>query len=86
MTTQTADRSFKSPLPKLLAFFRKSRDGWKAKYQELKRKFKFERNQRWAVEQSRQKWRLKCEQAQRRVAELEQQLAAAKNATRRRAK
>ena len=86
MTTQAAERSFKSPLPKLLAFFRRSRDGWKAKYQELKRKFKLEHNQRWAVEKSRQKWRQKCELAQQRVAELEQQVAAAKNRAPRTAK
>ena len=79
MTTQVAERLFKSPLPKLVAFFRRSRDGWKAKHQELKRKFKYEQNQRWAVEKSRQKWRQQCELAQQRVAELEQELAAAKN-------
>lgn len=86
MTTQAAERSFKSPLSKLSAFFRRSRDGWKAKYQESKRKFKYEQNQRWAVEKSRLEWRQKCELAQQRVAELEQQVAAAKKRAPRTAK
>lgn len=37
--------TFKSPLPKLVNFFQKSRDKWKAKYMEVKYKAKLLSNQ-----------------------------------------
>ena len=65
---------FSSPVRKLLAFFKKSRDGWKAKHHELKEKVKLLSNQTRAVEKSRQHWRERASSAEQRVAELERQL------------
>ncbi len=38
------DKKYKSPSRKLIKFFEKSRDNWKAKYQELKYKMKLMQN------------------------------------------
>ncbi len=54
----TTDRAWKSPMRKLVAFFQRSRDGWKAKQQSLKVLLKKEQNQVRAVEQSRANWRV----------------------------
>lgn len=72
----TTDREWKSPLGKLVAFFQRSRDGWKAKQQSLKVLWKKEQNQVRAVEQSRANWRVKAEAAQEQVARLSAELAA----------
>lgn len=72
---ETMERCYKSPLRKLAGFFRRSRDHWKAKYQELKRRMKKEQNQVRAVERSRAAWRDKALAAARRVSELERELA-----------
>jgi chromosome segregation ATPase len=55
----------------LIWFFRKSRDGWKKKYQELKATIKGFKNQIAAVTKSREQWRLKAEQASERASALE---------------
>jgi hypothetical protein len=72
----TTDREWKSPLRKLVAFFQRSRDGWKVKQQALKVLLKKERNQVRAVERSRANWRVKAEAAQEQVARLSAELAA----------
>ena len=38
------DKEYKSPSRKLITFFKKSRNNWKAKYQELKYKMKLMQN------------------------------------------
>lgn len=75
---ETKEHSYKSPVRKLASFFRKSRDGWKTKYQELHKRLKKEQNQVRAVERSRDAWREKARDAARRVEELERELAEAK--------
>jgi polyhydroxyalkanoate synthesis regulator phasin len=65
---------FASPVKKLMRFFKKSRDGWKAKHREWKEKAKLLSNQTRAVEKSRQQWRERASAAERRVAELERQV------------
>ncbi len=40
----TDDKNYKSPSRKLVKFFERSRDNWKAKYQELKYKMKLLQN------------------------------------------
>jgi hypothetical protein len=55
----------------LIWFFRKSRDGWKKKHQDLKATVKGFNNQIAAVTKSREQWRLKTEQASERVSALE---------------
>jgi hypothetical protein len=56
-------------------FFRKSRDGWKRKYQELKATLKGYKNRIADLTKSRQQWRLKAEQAGERLAALEAEVA-----------
>jgi len=63
----------KSPPKKLIAFFRSSRDGWKAKYKKKNQQAILLANQVRAVEKSRQFWRDKAEQAKRELAELKAQ-------------
>ena len=65
---------FKSPLPKLVVFFERSRDRWKSKCQTVKRQNKLLTNQTRAVEKSREDWRRKATEAEKRIHELERQL------------
>ncbi len=55
----------------LIWFFRKSRDGWKRKHQDLQATVKGFKNQVAAVTKSREQWRLKAEQANERASALE---------------
>jgi hypothetical protein len=65
---------FASPVSKLVRFFEKSRNGWKAKHRELKRTCKLLQNQTRAVEKSRESWRERAVSADKRVAELEREI------------
>lgn len=69
---------FSSPVSKLLRFFERSRDRWKAKHRELKKRCKYLANQRRAVEKSREHWRSRVQEAEKRVAELEREIATLK--------
>jgi chromosome segregation ATPase len=71
---------YTTPRKKLLRFFLGSRDDWKAKCAEAKEQCKFLANQVRAVEKSREHWRTSAEERQRRLAELEAELAELKNA------
>jgi hypothetical protein len=64
----------KSPLPKLVLFFRRSRNRWKAKYRVLKDEHKLMGNQVRAVERSREKWRQDAQQARQQLRQLQQEL------------
>jgi chromosome segregation ATPase len=66
--------NWKSPLRKLVEFFRRSRDGWKAKYLAKKEQYKLMSNQLRAVEKSRAKWRQTAEEAQQEIRQLQQGL------------
>ena len=55
----------------LIWFFRKSRDGWRRKHQDLQATVKGFKNQIDAVTKSREQWRLKAEQASERASALE---------------
>src|SRR5437588_12973687 len=66
---------YKSRPGALIWFFRKSRDRWKSKYQDLKTKVKGFQNQIAAVTKSREQWRLKAEQAAERLSALETEFA-----------
>ena len=64
-------RTFKSPARKLIRFFERSRDNWKRKYMELKRKLKKLSNQVRAVEKSRDHWKEVAHQERQRFDQLE---------------
>lgn len=66
---------FRSPLRKLVRFFRQSRDRWKDKCQQAKQQCKRMVNQVRAVEKSRDEWRRRAAASHSRVRELEQELA-----------
>jgi hypothetical protein len=70
---------FKSPVAKLLRFFQKSRNGWKAKCQQAKERNKHLATQTRAVERSRAAWRRKAELSQRELRGLKRELEALKN-------
>ena len=72
-------KELRSPVRKLVRFFRSSRDGWKAKCQEWKRNNKKLSNQVRAVEKSREHWRQIAKAERQRVRQLERELEAAKN-------
>ena len=78
MEQESTDWEFKSPIRKLVLFFQKSRDQWKAKHQELKRQEKKAQNQVRAVEKSRDLWRNKAERADRECRRLATEVAALK--------
>ena len=62
---------FASPAVKLVRFFKRSRDRWKAKHAKWKKQCKTLVNQTRAVEKSRERWRERAHLAEQRVAELE---------------
>ena len=64
MPSEPVKVEFKSPTKKLLAFFEKSRDRWKAKHLHTKQLLKKEQNQVRAVQRSRDHWRAKAKQAE----------------------
>lgn len=72
--TGQSGQGWKSPLRKLVNFFHRSRDGWKAKYVAKKQECKLMGNQARAVEKSRAMWRQAAQQAQQQVRELQKEL------------
>jgi hypothetical protein len=72
--------AFTSPLRKLVRFFQRSRDGWKAKCQCAKQQCKRLSNQVRAVEKSREHWKEVAQQAQDTIRDLESALAEQKRA------
>jgi hypothetical protein len=57
LATETTREKYKSPKHKLIAFFERSRDSWKEKYDRTKMSLKLAKNQARAVEKSRVMWR-----------------------------
>jgi hypothetical protein len=74
MSTVKDAVELKSPVRKLVRFFRRSRDRWKAKHHELKQKCRRLAHQASAVEKSREQWRAEALQLRHRVSELETEL------------
>ena len=86
MPCETTEKEFKSPPKKLLAFFQRSRDKWKAKSIECRKLLKKEKNQVRAVEKSRDQWRARAEKAEAEKRELLEQIQAQKKTATRRSK
>ena len=74
-TQDPTPKDYQSRPGALAWFFRKSRDGWKRKYQELKATLKSYKNHIADLTKSRQQWRLKAEQAGERLTALEAEVA-----------
>jgi septal ring factor EnvC (AmiA/AmiB activator) len=64
-------QDYKSRPGALIWFFRKSRDGWKRKYRDLKATEKGYKNRIVDLTKSRQRWRTEAEQAGERLAASE---------------
>jgi chromosome segregation ATPase len=73
-TTSTSQELTSRP-GALVWFFRKSRDRWKSKHQELKATVKGYKNRIADVTKSREQWKLKAEEAATRLAEVEAEVA-----------
>src|SRR3954447_24951799 len=73
-TTPTS-QGYTSRAGALVWFFRKSRDRWKSKHQELKATVKGYKNRIADVTESREQWKLKAEEAAARLAEVEAEVA-----------
>jgi hypothetical protein len=69
-------QDYKSRPGALIWFFRKSRDGWKRKYQHLKASEKGYKNRIADLTKSREQWRSRAEQAGERLAASEAENAA----------
>ena len=70
-TQDPTPKGYKSRPGALAWFFRKSRDGWKRKYRDLKVTVKGLKNHIADLTKSRQQWRAKAEQAGQRLGALE---------------
>jgi septal ring factor EnvC (AmiA/AmiB activator) len=74
-TQDLPPKGYKSRPGALAWFFRKSRDGWKRKYQDLQATVKGLKNRIADLTKSRQQWRLKAEEADQRLAAWEAEVA-----------
>lgn len=75
-TTTEPTKNYTSRRGALIWYFRKSRDGWKRKYQELKASVKQLKNRVADVTKSREQWRLKAEETAARLAASQAEVAA----------
>ena len=73
---------YRSPRHKLLGFFEKSRNGWKAKCHAAKRKAKALANNVAALRKSRDCWKALVRQQREEVEQLRQELEQVKNSPR----
>jgi len=64
-----AGKGFRSPLRKLVTFFLKSRDKWKAKYHAAKRELRLIHRKHARLRQSRDYWEQRCGEAERQLAQ-----------------
>lgn len=68
-------KQFKTPLSKLVAFFRESRDRWKAKAQKMTEKWRKAHVQMRAVERSRDHWKQVARQEKEKRKQAEREMA-----------
>jgi hypothetical protein len=77
--SESKARGFKSPQRILVRFFEKSRDGWKAKYQALRKERKRFQNQAADATRARDSWRQRAESSEAEVERLRLALTAARS-------
>lgn len=65
------DKIYKSPVRKLVRFFEKSRDQWKAKCRAAKAVIKYLKNRVRFLEMSRERWKRRAKELQGKVAQME---------------
>lgn len=79
MGLTTNAKTYKSPEYKLLPFFQRSRDGWKAKAENRNLRIKRLKNRVAAMEESRRKWREKARAYESHIATLREEIEEQKN-------
>lgn len=79
MVAVVEDKQYRSPLPKLVRFFRKSRDGWKGKHHEAKAAVKRLTNGANALKKSRDRWKALAKQRRDELRQLRAELEAQKS-------
>jgi hypothetical protein len=82
METLSEPKTYRSPRHKLLGFFEKSRDGWKAKCLAAKRKAKALANNVAALQKSRERWKVLARQHRNEVKRLREELEQIKSSPR----
>ena len=65
------EKTYKSPLKKLVKFFEKSRDNWKNKYIEKKIELKRAKNQINDLKQRKEDWKDRAIEAENKLKEIE---------------
>lgn len=80
LETTPTSKQYSSRPGALIWFFRKSRDGWKSKYQTLKAEVKGYKNSVAAVTKSRDEWRLHAEQFREQLEALKVEAATLREA------
>ncbi len=68
-----ADLAFRSPLRKLVAFFKKSRDRWKEKCQQTKYELKLFKRRFGNLQKSRDQWQQRYQEAETQREQLQNQ-------------
>ena len=74
------EKTYRSPVRKLMQFFHRSRDGWKRKLQEARVSSKRLSNRVRKLEVSRDRWKERAKQGQQELRRLRAESEAAKNA------
>lgn len=82
MSVLSEPKTYRSPRHKLLAFFEKSRDGWKAKCLAAKKKVKALANNVAALRRSRERWKALACQRRNEILRLERELEEVKSSPR----
>jgi hypothetical protein len=82
MSPLSEPKTYRSPWHKLLGFFERSRDGWKAKCLAAKRKGKALANNVAALRKSRDRWKTLACQHRCEAEQLRQELEQVKNSPR----
>jgi len=72
-------KAFASPVPKLLRFFIRSRNGWKEKCQKAKAAGKQLKNEAYALRKSRDGWKELAKQKEQELKQLRRELEEQKN-------
>jgi seryl-tRNA synthetase len=80
MEQATEAKTYSSPVYKLIAFFRKSRDGWKRKAKDRNLRIKRLVNRVVGLKESRRKWKEKAKAQQAQIARLTEELEQQKGA------
>jgi hypothetical protein len=82
MSMTIEQKTYRSPLSKLVRFFERSRDGWKEKCQAAKKKAKALVNHVVALKKSRNRWKALARQHRNEVERLREELEQVKNSPR----